>query len=347
MDAYIPHNEQLRELAEAPYVPSIEVTDALLDDIARCPRGVAETYGATPFDMVYSLASQQEVLEGRLELLCHVPKNVPASIGEYVKSTFVNRFWARLRANDENLMTSLLFRHQDDAVVDDRIFPMIERGKTGQASPAELMLLRNQLGTRSLEVACLSHPFGNDIEILKNMREAVKDGIHALGGEYNDLPEPCYAVKEVVYDENGMPTGVLMTRKLDFGVLPDDTIIRERSSFVLRLDDKSEIRAAIGDAGAAEIVRMSQLSKQEQKEAMIPFNAIISRYIAADAFDEIIPVSTTTYAFNREVEEALKLLNIEPKYDEYEPYAGPVEAELQKKLDEISAAYSHPIYKKF
>jgi hypothetical protein len=335
---------------EPTYEASIKLTDELLAEIEAALRGAYSTFGATPFDMIFALASQQDVLENRLQLFSKSQTDIPTVINDYARDTFVKRFWQRLKANDENLMTSLLFR--GECGVDERILPMVERGKSGGASPAELMLLRNLLGTRSLEVACLSHPNGEGIEQLVDMRLAVMEAVLILGGEYDDSPTPRYSMKEVIYDEDGTPAGVFMTRKMDYGLLPDETVIRERSSFILRIDELSDFRDRIGDESVNEFIRICGLDKAASQIALKPFNDIISSFLESNNNTQAIPLSTTTYAFNKKVAELLLQLNIKPEYEAYnpvEPSYNPVQAaveinELQQVLNNITEGYKNEIY---
>lgn len=335
---------------EQPYEASIELTDELLAEIEAALRGSDVTFGATPFDMIFAAASQQAVLQNRLELFNKSQPDIPTVIIDYARNTFVKRFWQRLKANDENLMTSLIFRGECD--VDERILPMIERGKSGDASPAELMLLRNLLGTRSLEVACLSHPNGEGIEQLDDMRLAVKEAVLILGGEYDDNPTPRYSMKEVIYDKDGTAVGVFMTRKRDIGLLPDETVIRERFSFILRIDELSDFRERFGGERVEEFIRVSSLDKAASQIALQPFNDTISLFLENNNKTQVNPSSTTIYAFNQKVAELLLQLNIKPEYEAYEPVESsynPVQAEakmneLQQVLDDIAEGYRHDIY---
>ena len=335
---------------ELPYEASIELTDELLAEIEAALRGSDITFGATPFDMIFAAASQQAVLQNRLELFSKSQPDIPTVINDYARDTFVKRFWQRLKANDENLMTSLLFRGECD--VDERILPMIERGKSGGASPAELMLLRNLLGTRSLEVACLSHPNGEGIEQLVDMRLAVKEAVLILEGEYDDNPTPRYSTKEVIYDKDGTPVGVFMTRKRDIGLLPDETVIRERFSFILRTDELSDFRDRFGDERVEEFIRISSLDKAASQIALQPFNDTISLFLENNNKTQVNSSSTTIYAFNQKVAELLLQLNIKPEYEAYDPVElsyNPVQAaveinELQQALFAITEGYRHDIY---
>ncbi|MDB5160026.1 MAG: hypothetical protein JWO99_289 [Candidatus Saccharibacteria bacterium] len=340
---------------ESLYTPAFQLSDELVSSVEAAPRGEETTYGATPFDKLVSLANQEEVLSNRQTLVQHIPDNIPILVANYVQETFNNRFWARLAANDENFTTRLM--HKDLLEADPRLHRMIDLGRFGKASPAELMLIRDQLGIRSLEVACLTHPYGEGIKAqLPVMRQSVKKAVEIFGGTYDEYPKPRYGMKEVLRDESGRPVAILMTRKKDVGTLPDGhggdgSIVRERSSFIMRIDDMSELRDIYGDQRIDKFVAIASKGKEEQQKLLEEFNDTISIFLDSNEFTEAIPIATTTYVFDRNttklVEESLRQ---SPKPEtEQEFFAHPVDEgranEVQERLDRIVKAYQHDVYK--
>jgi len=335
---------------EHAYAPSFKLTDEVICAVESAPRGEAESYGATPYDLAFNRKPQRRILEGLQELLSNIPEDLPLVIASYVQDTFKARFWNRLHANSENFTTGLVCSKPEK--IDDRLYGMIDKGSDGNASPAELLLLRDQLGIRSLELACLTHPYGGErIKILPEMQESVRTAVELLDGEYTKAPEPRYSVKDIVYDEEGNAAGLLMTRKRDFGHMKDGTIVRERSSFVLRVDEKSDLNLLIGAEMIEKLVSIHEIPKEDAQVYMEEFNDIISDYLSLDEFSQAIPIATTTYAFNREttalVEAAQSTIGtIEPDETHvgYEvEYREP--SEFQQKVEMITQGYQHEIYK--
>ena len=227
---------------------------------------------------------------------------------------------------------------------------MIERGSDGHASPAELLLLRDQLGIRSLELACLTHPYGGErITLLPQMQESVRDAVEILKGEYTKEPVPRYSVKDIVYDDDGNAVGLLMTRKRDFGHMQDGTIVRERSSFVLRVDDKSDLNLLIGAEMIEKLVGTHTLTKKDAQVAMQEFNDIISDYLSFDEFTQAIPIATTTYAFNRETAALVAAAQstmgtIEPDETHIGRETKCLDPSKDQNAETITQAYRHEMY---
>jgi len=334
---------------EHAYIPSITLTDELISDIESAPRGEAETYGATPYDLAFNRKPQRQILEGLQELLSNIPEDLPLVIASYVQDTFKARFWNRLHANSENFTTGLVCSNPYE--IDDRLYDMIERGSDGHASPAELLLLRDQLGIRSLELACVTHPYGDKekIKLLPEMQESVRSAVEILDGEYTKEPTPRYRVKDVVYDDKGDVAGLLMTRKRDFGHMQDGTIVRERSSFVLRVDEKSDLRLLIGADMIEKLVSTHALANEDAQVVMQEFNDIISDYLSFDEFSQAIPIATTTYAFNRETAALVAAAQstmgtIEPDETHIGRETKCLDPSKDQNAETITQAYRHEMY---
>jgi hypothetical protein len=294
-------NEQLFHHVEPELMDPIESFDfnSFLEKAHTLPRGEPLTYGATPLDRMTTLQQQLNLAVDLQQLTYRdIPDDVPMDIIDYVHTTFASRFHNRAEANEENYMTSLYTDDDCDAAM----LPMFRRAELGQASPSELLVTRKVRGIRSVELACLTHPYGKRIDtLLPKMREVVKQHVELLGGSYYDEPETRYRVKEVVGYKPGkeqFDKGLLMTRKRTLGEMPDGTIIRERSSFVLRLDEYSPFSKA--ELGVFEgIDRSAPDWKNELVEAG-KLNEISEILLDKDKFSLAIPISTTIYAYNTE-----------------------------------------------
>jgi len=279
----------------------IVVTDGLIDNANSAERGDVFTHGATPLDRVHN-AFQQYIARFKLLKLSteDITPGIPSEITQKIPAIFERRFDARAIANEENFLTALMYDDMDS--FDPRIIEMIDRGRTGHASPAELLLIRSVMGIRSIELGCLTHPYGKNIkEYLDGMREAVETGVDILGGEMFDEPDVQYSAKEWILDKDNVNKGVgiLMTRKRTIGMLPDGTMIRERSSFILRTDSRSGFDPEL----LAKLRKIPDDDDDAWKEAMMQLGNLAETahdLLESDAFDIAIPISTTAYAFNPE-----------------------------------------------
>ncbi len=190
---------------------------------------------------------------------------------------------------------------------------MIDRAELGIASAAELLLVRDAMGIRSVELACLTHPYGSRIDpLLEEMREVTRQNVELLGGTYYEKPETRYRAKELILDpetgEESLEQGILMTRKRTVGYLPDGTIIRERSSFVLRTD-------VLASHDPAALARMQAVdcTKDGWQDELIKAGNIeswVEGLLKNDEFSTAIPISTTIYAYNEATAQEVRVTDV-------------------------------------
>ena len=273
---------------------------AFLEEAELLQRGQPRTWGATPGDRMNTLQQQLGLVIDLQQLTYRdIPDDVDMEMVDYVHTTFTSRFHARAEANEENYMTAL---NAPNDVFSPEMIEMFTRAELGHASPAELLLTRQLKGIRSVELACLTHPYGKRIEeYLEEMREAVQSQVEYMGGEYYDEPRTRYRVKEIIGYEKGeakFDKGVLMTRKRALGMMPDGTIIRERSSFVLRLD--AAVPLTDREREALKGVDLSQLDWQDKLVAAGNLDEIADLLMKVNEYSLAIPIATTIYAYNPE-----------------------------------------------
>lgn len=275
-----------------------------IEEILAAPKGEMRTHGATPLDRVATLAQQLELRLDLQELTYrNIPDGAPFAINVYIHDIFTRRFNRRGEANEDNFVTSL--HHSDyGELLEPAVVAMVDRARHGLASPAELLLVREQLGTRSIELACLTHPYGTNIDVLlDDMRFAIEYAVMLYEGEYFHAPETIYCVKEAVDEFSDMPdftNGVLMTRKRTMGKLSDGTVIKERSSFVLRTDEASGFDQSILKRLQAELAQDRTLDWKKWLVEEGYVDMLAADLLASDDYTRAIPVSTTAYAFNPE-----------------------------------------------
>jgi len=309
---------------EALASPSLEILEQARD----IPRGAPETFGATPLDHASAYDQQCVLLDAMGELLkTDIPSDIPEEIVKYMEDTFSARFHSRGTANHENYLTAL---HAEDEFQSTPVtMEMIERAKLGHASPAELLLVRETLGIRSAELACLTHPYGKRIEYIDVMRDSVRQSVELLGGSYYEDPETRYRIKGAVnerYWEANYSEGFFMTRKRDLGLMPDGTVIRERTSFILRSDENGALPSS--NLEAIRSLDIKDKTWQDDAVRIGHLDQIAAGLLEADEFSLVIPVSTTIYAFNPET-------------------ASEIETVQQEKREQRRVALQHDIQARF
>lgn len=277
-------------------------TQEQIERIRFIPRGEPLTFGATPLDAQGAYKQQAKLLQKLEKLVVEdVDESIPEELREYMRGTFAQRFWGRADANSEKYRTAL--RTDADCWNDPAVMEMIARAKQGFASPGELILVGEALGMQGIELGCVSHPYGKRIEWVDTMRQVVHESIVALGGTPLNNEETRFRVRGVV----GGPMwqahefdGFLMTRKRNIGRMPNGTIIRERTSFILRADMEGIIPEECLEA-------MRQLDPKSPTwradlVAAGNLDVISEALLSMRAFSVVLPVSSTIYAFNKERE---------------------------------------------
>lgn len=285
-------NERVGEFVSDSYAEMVHNAE-------QAPKGRLDTYGATPLDHQLAFEQQCELLDSMKPLVeADIPDGTPDKIAEYVKDTFEARFHKRGTANFENFITAL------NTDIPEELKPAIEKARMGHASPAEILLVRDAMGIRSAELACLTHPYGKRIEHLDEMRDAVRYSVELMGGIYDDKPTSRFRVKGTVgavYDDiSQISDGFFMTRKRTVGVMPDGTIIRERTSFVLRTEYDG-----IPFVDLSEASKLDPRTETWQEDVVRAANldSIASELMEANEYGLAIPISTTIYAFNEKTAE--------------------------------------------
>jgi hypothetical protein len=298
-------NQEKLQRPEFSYPPQFESLAELLAAATAMPKGEPHTFGATPLDHPAAYQQQREV-QTELQLLVdtQIPEDIPPIIAEYIKDTFAARFQGRSTANQENYLSAL--HHKNDFADEPELQALFARGELGHASPAEVLIMRQVLGIRSAELACLTHPYGKRIEELAVMRQAVQQNVELLGGVYYDEPPTRYRAKALVGTlsrEGDCSNGVLMTRKRTLGVMPDGTIIKERSSFVLRTDSLS----AVAPSDVARLSTLDPWTSTWQDDAVEAgrLDEYARILLEENEFSMAIPVSSTIYAHNEAASRAI------------------------------------------
>lgn len=311
------------------------------EKLAAIPRGEPLTWGATPLNPYYDgvLLQQAEVSRVLTRHAQDAPKDIPPHIAEYAANIFISRFRGREGANYDNYQFALKKEVFDEAA-SPQLTEIHDRALRGHANPAELILLRDQAEMGSVELGCVSHSYGGEHihDYLRVMRDAIDDTIDLYGGEH--LQATRYRVKSFNFtDDHRLGDALTMTRKRDLGVLPDGTKIRERSSFIVRLDAASGFNQDL----AAAMRQVSLLDDTVWPEGLMragQLDKVVPPLLAANNFTTIIPLATTVYAYNKEtvaqVERQKELDSTHMHQDEWhkEPIDFSAFPELERLMNE-------------
>lgn len=275
-----------------------------------------ETWAASPLnpyenDEVKEIQRHvYEALEDRTEEACRSQVHLmPAELQDILRVTAVQNFHRESSRNYESYCNTpkpiIAHSYLRDAETNARL---------GRATCGELLDLRQDMQMASVEIAKLSHIGGILIEQLPIMRQAVDRSILERNGHLTDSETEngrLFVVNTdsmIFYnDKVRVPTNALvMKRKRTLGDLPDGTIIKERSRFIVSVENlPHDLRAAVRNVpilpkeGQGDTYKwlndsyLGNISELQEK---------IWDCLEQNDYETVIPVSTTAYAYNPETE---------------------------------------------
>lgn len=281
---------------------SKEMSPLDLEYISINTRGEPLTWGATPLVLTQEVTDQQRDVKREIDTLfddVNVPEFVSLRLADYIYSLNMSRTFNRESKNQE----SFIYREKmnlDGLPLE--VIEVAERAMAGHASPAELLCIQKVLGIPSIELASLTHPYGQRIELLKEMRPAVNEAIELTGGTLvKDIP-PTFKVKacDNPHDSAQME-GIHITRTTIFGYLEDGTEICERSSAVILID---QLPLDVAQAIRAVPYTDHKLWTQQVARAC-QLLELAPELLDDNEYTTAIPVSTTIISVNAKLEALL------------------------------------------
>jgi len=195
-----------------------------------------------------------------------------------------------------------------------------QRAKDSTASPDDLLIVREVNMMESVELGKLSHIGGEGIEHVKAMEGAVYSAIDHRSGIIVANPEESFNLitnDALMLGSSDGIQAITVNRKRCIGYLPCGTRIVEKSQFILRTDADStldpdiidkvrRIKIEDGETWRDQILRIRGF---EDVVASV-FNDATQQDSTVKSprsrFSAIIPVSTTVYAYNKEIHDGTK-----------------------------------------
>jgi hypothetical protein len=261
-----------------------------LERISNNSRGEPLTWGPTPLISTREVSQQQIGVKGEIASLFedgNIPELVSPQLAIYIE--MLNMSHTANREN-ENQVSFICRENMDLHGVPLEALEVLNRALMGSASPAELLFVQSLLGIPSIELASLTHPYGQRIEQLGEMRGAVNEAIVLMGGYAVEDTHPVFEVKGS--DNPHHPwdmQGVHITRTTIFGYLENGTKVCEQSSAVILLDQLGPELAAATRAvpfennrhWTAQVARACNLLK------------LAPALFSDDEHEKVIPIATT------------------------------------------------------
>lgn len=279
---------------QLPKVLTFEITPELIDSLASYKRGEPLGWGATPLDPHHpDIKDQQESVRRHVaRRFEHAPEGTTHEFADMMSNANQARLFHRLSRNHDN------FGHRVQwnlAETPELLQETQYRALTGNASPAEVIVVATQLGVPAYELTSLTRPYGEDLEEpLIEMRQQNKEAIAFAGGISFENPEMKYSVKRGNYFHSGdNPTdaekSLLITRTITIGQLDEATRCYERSSFILMLSN--ELFDTVKD------IRYDD-TWSTQIEELPGFLDYVAKLLKDDEYSVAVPSSVTAFVVN-------------------------------------------------
>ena len=237
------------------------------------------------------------------------PKDTPPFIRSFMEHSFLMRFAGRASKNYDSYVERLVHDIPEDAGPDIALYE--QRALRGTASPEELIIVRRTLGMRAIELARLTHPYGVMYDQLDAMRDDVATAISNQGGIVFD-PED-YSEKYKLRatgllldpENKEQVMSLLITRRRDFGMVDDDTLDMERTSFIIPVHEGSSYDPRLS-AQMRKVSMVNNPNRIQELEEVGRISEVVPEILNAKDFKAAIPQSTTNFVFNRTTDEQIE-----------------------------------------
>jgi hypothetical protein len=242
--------------------------------------------------------------------------DIPEELKSFMIDCFSNRFNARALKNYESYVERL--NYIDPSDMSDEFHDQYERSMRGLASPESLIIVRRTLGMKAIELARATTSYGAMVELLEPMREEVGAAIKRQGGivldsvDYQDKFKIRTADLLVSPDDHEEMMGLLVTRRRNVGLLDDDTLVMERSSFVIPTYEGGAYDPELSRAMRRVKLANNPDAIQQLHEAG-RIDSVVPQLIQAQDFRAAMPQSTTIFAFNKTTDQQIKERNVRQK----------------------------------
>lgn len=281
-------------------------------------RSAKRPWEPTPLAPNLSINRQNAIRNQMYDILEQLrPDYVNNELFEFIEILYMSRDANRDVKNYESYSSRLF---EEDSIEQPVILESIERAKYGTADIDELFTVAETLGMASIELAKLTHIYGYRLKYIDDMRLDVARAIKSNDGKLYDAAEADERFTVQCFDSSisqstSPQNGLMMYRKRTIGnALGYD--VYERSSFVVNLDISSGTNI---HPNLIRYLKNYETNAYNSKEVdghpawsydMLKNSSLkdeVSRCIRENDFVSVIPLSTTVFAHNPEIEEVIKL----------------------------------------
>lgn len=280
--------------------------------------GIYEREDVRKKQMHLGLMLEQRACEAAEKL--DFPGSIKDSLNDFIVAGVLQRF------HHENAMNHTSYSKRLVCDLSEIPLEMIgahERAMVGNATPDDLIKIRSTLGMPSIELAKLSHIGGLKIELLEPMRKSinaalVENGATLFTGDEMHQKLTFIGSDSMVSGDSNSEdiNALLMTRSRYLAQLPDGTYVREKSQFILRVDELSDMSDRL-KASFSKIKVKPESDWAQRVQGLISrddFQAAANILLENNVFNMAIPMVTTTYAHNPETERLAEEVARQAKY---------------------------------
>jgi hypothetical protein len=272
------------------------------------------SWGATPLagsEYPEVMHTQNEVVR---PLLLHrvetgAPEGMPEPLRQFMEESFLTRFIGRAVKNYDAYSERLVKTPPSE--IGTGFAEQHELAIRGLAQPERLLVVRRTLGMKAVELARLTHSYGEKIEELDPMRKVVAEAIKAQGGNMYSVAnyKEQYKLRSTDLlmnpERKDEAMGLLMTRRRMIGMVDDDTAILERSSFVVPIYDGSPFNSTLS-ARMRRVPLLENPDRMKQLETEGRLLEVVPGLLNDNNYEAAIPLSTTIFAYNKVTDQEIK-----------------------------------------
>lgn len=253
---------------------------------------------------------QNEVVRKELlrRIIRSTPQDTPLPVRSFMVHSFLTRFAGRASKNYDSYVERLVADIPTDSP---EFTEQHERAMRGTASPEELIIVRRTLGMRAIELARFTHPYGAMIDRLDVMRNEVATAITNQGGilfeprDYNEKFKLRSTGLLLDPDHREQVMSLLITRRRDSGMVDDDSLAMERSSFIVPVHEGSAYDPALSKR-MREVRMVDNPYRLQELEEAGRIHEVVPELLETNNFKAAIPQSTTIFEYNQTTDHEIK-----------------------------------------
>lgn len=269
-----------------------------------------DTWAASPIGVDQASVSRHQAtlvltLAERAEHAAHRLK-LPKDLRDFLYISVMQRFHHESALNHQSYSQRLNSAAEGFPL---ELLSAYDHSARGDALPGELIDVRSALGMPSVELAKLSHPCEVTNQELGKMNRAVRSAVEVHGGEFlEDAPKLTAISCDATFFDQDNANYIIMNRSKNIARLPDGTLVRERSQFIVRIGGLHELSLDASNS-LRRLIRSTGLKTDGWQQLVVDIDGLndaLERAYNESNYGVVIPMSTTVFAVNAETRKAVE-----------------------------------------